>query len=124
MVRETTEDFRRSLENNLRLDLELPDRPLWVIGDRTRLAQVLSNLLHNASKFSEPDVTITVKLESQLNDQAVLTVRDTGIGIEPEMLSSIVDRLTRRTEAWTAAEADSDSVWPSSKHWSSFTMVK
>jgi signal transduction histidine kinase len=90
LVRQSVEDRRAVLEAaGLSLEVEVPDVPLWVMGDPTRLAQVMSNLLDNAGKFTRAGGRITVKLEA--GEEAVLTVRDTGIGIEPEILPLIFD---------------------------------
>ena len=67
------------------LSLVLPAAPLYVDGDPARLRQVVSNLVENAAKFTEPGGTITVTLE-QRGDNAVLGVRDSGIGIAAESL--------------------------------------
>jgi signal transduction histidine kinase/CheY-like chemotaxis protein len=67
----------------------LPE-PLMVQADSTRLAQVLSNLLNNAAKYTEDGghVWLTVAREG---DEAVFRVRDSGMGIPPELLSSVFD---------------------------------
>lgn len=69
----------------LALVCEAPETPLWVTGDSTRLDQILDNLLENAIKFTEPGgrITVTVGLEGEM---AWVSVRDTGVGIEAEML--------------------------------------
>src|SRR6266508_1551096 len=55
VVRRTVEDNRSSFaQNGLELKLALPEVPLWIDGDRTRLAQVIGNLLHNSAKFTQP----------------------------------------------------------------------
>jgi signal transduction histidine kinase len=60
---------------------------IWVNGDRVRLAQIIGNLLQNAAKFTPHGGKTTVSVEADVaRGQAVLTVRDTGSGIEPEML--------------------------------------
>jgi signal transduction histidine kinase/CheY-like chemotaxis protein len=87
-VREAAEDFRPRLESSgLELIVDLPDRPLWILGDRTRLVQVIGNLLRNAQKFTEIGGRITVHLDDTSDSAAVLTVQDTGTGMEPEVLA-------------------------------------
>ena len=58
---------------------------MYVNGDRTRLAQVFANLLNNSHKYSEPGQPITITSAREGGD-AVVRVRDTGMGIHPEML--------------------------------------
>jgi CheY-like chemotaxis protein len=87
LVRAAAEDHRALLEaGGLRLRLSLPARPLWTAGDPTRLAQVIGNVLHNASKFTDPGGLVTVELADAGEGMAGVRVRDTGIGIEPAML--------------------------------------
>jgi len=74
-------------ERRHRLLVEVPDR-LQVHGDPLRLAQVLSNLLTNAAKYTHPQGTIRVTAE-QVDDQLVLTVEDNGIGIAGEDLPKV-----------------------------------
>ncbi len=76
----------------LSLVLDLPEVPVWVEGDPTRLTQVLDNLLTNAVKFSNRGGRVEARL--WVDDparQAVLAVRDTGIGIEASMLPRLFD---------------------------------
>jgi signal transduction histidine kinase len=76
----------------LTLQRELPEGPVPVRGDPTRLAQMLGNLLKNASKFTDPGGRVTVRLARDEDGQgASISVRDTGIGIEPEMLPHIFE---------------------------------
>ena len=76
------------------LTVSLPAQPVEVEGDPGRLAQVVSNLLNNSAKYSEDRGRIDVTVEAT-GDQAVLRVRDTGIGIEPAMLPIIFDLFTQ-----------------------------
>ena len=65
-----------------------------VVGDHTRLRQVLANLIENAVKYTDPDGCIDI--DASATDGCVtLTVRDTGIGIDPEHLPFVWDRLFR-----------------------------
>src|SRR5439155_1784260 len=76
------------------LVLALPDHPVWLHADPTRLEQVLVNLLANAAKYTLEGGTISLSLHREA-DQAVVRVRDTGIGIPAEMLPRIFDLFTQ-----------------------------
>ena len=67
-----------------------PAAPLYVRGDSARLRQVVSNLVENAAKYTEPGGSITVRLEER-GSQAMLTVGDNGIGIAAENLKRIFE---------------------------------
>ncbi len=75
---------------HLELSVSLPGAPVQIWADATRLAQVFLNLLHNASKFTEPGgrLGLTATTEGQW---LVVSVTDTGIGIPAEMLPMIFD---------------------------------
>lgn len=93
LVRQSAEDRRNLLEMaGLTLNIQLPQIPVWVMGDATRLTQVLGNVLDNAGKFTPPGgmVNVSLTLGAQGN-RAAVTVRDTGIGIESEMLPHIFE---------------------------------
>lgn len=72
------------------LSLILPDEPVLVKGDAVRLEQVVCNLLENAAKYTNPGGQITLTL-TQRDGQALLSVRDTGIGLAPEMLEGVFE---------------------------------
>ncbi len=93
LVRQTVEDHRCSLEaRQLTLNLEAPTEPVWIQGDRVRLTQVLSNLLHNAEKFTNAGGQVSVRLATEPGEQrAAVSVQDTGIGIEPGMLPHVFE---------------------------------
>jgi PAS domain S-box-containing protein len=76
------------------LTLSLPAEPLVVDCDVTRLAQVFSNLFNNAAKYTEPGGHISLTAERRENE-AVVTVRDTGVGIPGEMLKRVFDLFTQ-----------------------------
>jgi len=65
-------------------------------GDRNRLKQVLVNLLDNAIKYTPAGGRITVEVE-EAGDSAVLAVKDTGVGIDPDSLPLVFDRFFRVT---------------------------
>jgi signal transduction histidine kinase len=72
------------------LIVTLPEGPVRVEGDRARLIQVIANLLNNAAKYQNEGGMIALTVERDANS-AVITVRDRGIGIAPEMLSEIFE---------------------------------
>ena len=74
-----------------RLDLRLPDGPIWVYGDRRRLEQALLNLLSNAIKFSPQGAAIGLALVVAGED-VVWTVEDRGPGIAPEDRARLFER--------------------------------
>jgi PAS domain S-box-containing protein len=82
IVRTTVQDHAGSFaDGDLHLQLELPGDRVPVFGDRTRLAQVVANLLQNACRFTDAGGTVTVTLQAR-GDWAELTVRDTGQGMD------------------------------------------
>jgi CheY-like chemotaxis protein len=72
------------------LTLALAPEPLWVKGDIVRLAQVIANLLNNAAKYTDRGGEIVLAAARE-GDEAVIRVRDTGIGMNPEFLPRIFD---------------------------------
>jgi PAS domain S-box-containing protein len=90
-VSRAAENLRTSLTNtNHHVEIEIDPDPVWIEGDATRLEQVLSNLLNNAIKFTPAGGRITVTAGRQ-GDEAVVRVKDTGIGIEPHLLPKVFD---------------------------------
>lgn len=63
---------------------------IWIDADETRIEQIVGNLLSNALKYTPENGTIEVRLE-RTDDRAVLIVRDTGVGIPPELLPHVFD---------------------------------
>jgi PAS domain S-box-containing protein len=91
VVARAVEDAEASLQQRgVRLTLELPDHSVWVDADATRITQVIGNLLANARKFTQPADEVLVSLR-QAGTAAELTVRDTGAGIDPELMPSLFD---------------------------------
>ena len=76
------------------LTVSLPPDPIWLEADGSRLAQVVTNLLSNAAKYTDQGGRIWLSVHQQ-GDQAVLRVRDTGIGIAPALLPHVFDLFTQ-----------------------------
>ena len=72
------------------LEVSLPSEELLLDGDAVRLAQVFSNLLNNAAKYTDPGGRISIAARRE-NHTAVVTVSDTGIGIPADALSRVFD---------------------------------
>jgi PAS domain S-box-containing protein len=72
------------------LSVTLPTEAIWLDADPVRIEQVLANLLGNAAKYTEPGGRICLTVEQE-GDRAVIHVKDTGVGIRPDMLNRIFD---------------------------------
>lgn len=80
-----------------RVTVEIPTEPVWLDADAIRLEQVVANLLSNAAHYTQNGGEITVTLGA--DQGAELRVADNGIGIAPEMLTSVFDLFTRAAGA-------------------------
>jgi two-component system CheB/CheR fusion protein len=91
LLRQSIEGVRPRLEERQHeLSVSLPQEKIFVKGDVVRLEQIVSNLLINAAKYTEPGGRIEVALEQEEGD-ALIRVSDNGIGISPELLPHIFD---------------------------------
>lgn len=81
----------------------LPDRALSVHGDPVRLEQVVANLLQNAVKYTMPGGRIWIEARAD-DGHAVVSVRDTGVGIHPEMLGRVFDLFTQAETSLARSE--------------------
>jgi len=84
-------------EAGVALTVDAP-HPVWVRADADRLRQVLGNLLSNAIRYTDQGGHVLLKVRAE-NDEAVLTVQDTGVGIAPGDLPRVFDRFWRADPA-------------------------
>jgi len=104
IVRSAIETSRPALQSARHtLEVNLPDEPLTVRGDSVRLTQVFANILTNAAKYTNTGGRIQLMV-ARHEDDVIVSVRDNGIGIAAEHLTSVfdmftqVDRSSRRTQ--------------------------
>ena len=91
VVNEAVEQVRPLIDARQHaLQVEIAAQPLRVEGDRTRLIQVLSNILNNAAKYTAPGGRIVLRAGVE-NDCVTVAVRDNGQGIDPPVLPYIFD---------------------------------
>jgi PAS domain S-box-containing protein len=95
VVKQAVESARPLVEQRRhQLFVSLPAEPVWLVGDAARLEQVVVNLLNNAAKYTDEGGNIWVNLQQE-GDEVTLRVRDTGIGIAPELLPRVFDLFTQ-----------------------------
>jgi PAS domain S-box-containing protein len=90
-------------ERRQTLDVRLPEHPITLFADPLRIAQVLANLLTNAAKYSEPHgrVVLTARVE---DNRVAISVRDSGIGIERDLLPRIFEMFSQVKSSLDRAE--------------------
>jgi heavy metal sensor kinase len=94
-------------ECGITLEVQAPS-PVTILGDEARLIQVVMNLVENAVRYTNPGGRVSVAVEAR-QDQARLSVRDTGIGIAPEHLPHIFERFYRADPARRRSSGSSSS---------------
>ncbi len=95
IVGTAVESSRRFVDaRKQQLTVSLPARPVQLMGDPTRLVQILANLLNNAVKYTDEAGRISLSAAEE-KGEVVVRVRDTGIGIAPEMLPRVFDLFTQ-----------------------------
>jgi protein-histidine pros-kinase len=95
VVRQATEISRPLIEKHKHfLQVRLPSKPMEVLGDATRLVQVVSNLVNNAARYTPEGGHVGLSIATE-GSTAILRVSDDGVGIPKEMLARVFDLFTR-----------------------------
>jgi CheY-like chemotaxis protein len=95
VVQQALNAFQETIqEHDHTLHVDIPQQPLTVYGDPSRLEQIVTNLLSNAVKYTDPGGEIRVHLMADQN-QLIFSVRDSGIGLKPEQLHVIFELFTQ-----------------------------
>ncbi|NVD97328.1 response regulator [Massilia sp. BJB1822] len=96
-------DTYRTTGRSAGYDITLAAEPCWVEGDATRLEQILNNLLDNALKYTQPGGQIEVTAEVE-DEDVVLSLHDSGVGISPELLPHVFDVFVQGTSTLDRAQ--------------------
>jgi signal transduction histidine kinase/ActR/RegA family two-component response regulator len=89
---ETTRDLFEQRKHEL--NVTLPEEPVWLMGDALRLEEVIVNLLNNAAKYTPEGGHVSLSLNKEGED-GVVRVKDTGVGIGPDLLPQVFDLFTQ-----------------------------
>lgn len=92
MLKQSSATFEgKCSQKNMKIRLVFPENELFVYADKGKIQQVVHNLIDNAIKFSHPDSVVTVVV-AEKRDKALISVKDTGIGIPKEAIGKIWER--------------------------------
>lgn len=91
MLKQCVEEIQPLVDDKgQEIRLEIPGKPLHVVGDRVRLAEVLINLLQNANKFSPSRGSVIIRVEEDI-DSITVTITDNGIGIDKKDIGRVFE---------------------------------
>jgi signal transduction histidine kinase len=91
-------------QHNHRMTASFPDAPVWLQADPTRLEQIFINLLFNAAKYTEAGGNVGLSVERN-EGEAIVRVRDTGIGIAADVLPRVFDLFIQADPSFRGADA-------------------
>jgi signal transduction histidine kinase len=105
MASSVLDDYRNRIRNNKNVELVLldADKPAFVVADKGRISQILSNLVGNALKFTKSG-TVSVSIEIVNYDgrkEFIVSVKDTGTGIDPDMMPRLFTKFASKSQAGT-----------------------
>ena len=104
IARQAAESCRATIDAHRHaLTLKLTEKPLWVEADPARMEQIVANLLNNAAKYTPRGGAIELEATATA-EEAVLRVRDNGIGIAPEMLTRVFELFSQAAPTMDRAQ--------------------
>jgi signal transduction histidine kinase len=102
LIQNIVEEYKRNIQfiyKELVVNYESPNKTIFVKGDRLRLNQVLLNLLDNSGKFTKKgSITVTTTV---ISNKVQVTVKDTGVGIHPEIFPKLFSKFVTRSDRGT-----------------------
>ena len=101
-IQDVINDVKNQIKNTDKLQIVFPEpkEPLYIEADKIRLYQVIANLLGNAIKFTR-EGTITFSTNVRDNDELIVTVKDTGTGLHPDILPRLFTKFATKADAGT-----------------------
>ena len=101
-IQDVINDVKNQIKNPDKLQIVFPEpkEPLYIEADKIRLYQVIANLLGNAIKFTR-DGTITFSTNVRDNDELIVTVKDTGTGLHPDIQPRLFTKFATKADAGT-----------------------
>ena len=105
---------QRNSNKTLKIQLEVPDKKLFIYGDKRRLDQVIANLLSNAMRYTDQG-QIRIKVMRRDNE-LIFSIRDTGIGVSRKALSRIFERFYRTDKTRDRRKGETGLGMAISKH--------
>jgi signal transduction histidine kinase len=104
VISNVVQDYPKQIENgnnsnsNVKLSYKPEDKLVVVEADKARIVQVISNLLSNAVKFTKvKGCTITITTEKKQNQEIIVKIKDTGTGIDPEILPRLFSKFASKS---------------------------
>jgi two-component system sensor histidine kinase VicK len=106
VISDLVDDYRNEIErsgcDDVKLIHEGQNETVQVVGDKNRLTQVMSNLVGNAVKFTtQGSITIKAEIEKEQNNKVRVSVKDTGSGIDPEIMPRLFTKFVAKSNAGT-----------------------
>ena len=127
VISDLVDDYRNEIErsgcDDVKLIHEGQNETVQVVGDKNRLTQVMSNLVGNAVKFTtQGSITIKAEIEKEQDNKVRVSVKDTGSGIDPEIMPRLFTKFVAKSNAGTGLglfilksiiEAHGGKIWAS-----------